>query len=65
MSYCKRKYNKTLAVLDLMLLLFPYLVLFVLVGFIGQSCMAAIDKHQEHYELSPADRAAVVASWKR
>lgn len=65
MNYYSRKHRKTLAVLDLMRQLFPFVVLFVLGGLLGQSCMAAIDKHQEQYELSPADRAAVVASWRQ
>jgi len=59
-----RKRRKSL-VLDLLRQLFPYVILFVLGGLVGNSCVAAIDKHQEQYELSPADRAAVVATWSQ
>ncbi|RQW89917.1 MAG: hypothetical protein EHM79_02095 [Geobacter sp.] len=64
MCYYVRKRRKSL-VLDLLRQLFPYVILFVLGGLVGNSCVAAIDKHQEQYELSPADRAAVVATWSQ
>jgi len=63
MSYYTRKRQKTLMVLNLMGLVLPWVVFIALIGLIGQSCVAAIDKHQEQYELSSAKRTAVVATW--
>ena len=60
MSYYTRKRRKTLAVLDL---LWQWSLLFILFGFLAQSCADAIDKTQQQHELSLKDRAAVVATW--
>lgn len=62
MNYYANKRRKTLAVLDL---LPHFFVLSVLVSALIWSCGQAIDKDQEHHELAPAERQAVVATWKK
>lgn len=60
MNYNANKRRKTQAVLDLLIL---WAVLLVLVGALGQSCVVAVDKHQQQFELPLEDRQAVVATW--
>jgi uncharacterized lipoprotein YmbA len=63
MNYYSRKRRSTLAVLDLMAMLAPWVVLMVIVAVLAHACGTAIDKQQQRYELPAKDRAAVAASW--